>query len=357
MFYSACHTVDEKLIGRRKKKDPEGYKMRTLPIVLPLAILISLGFGLWSCTGGDGPIWGGYPDYPAGQVPGDYVEGFSVVLTNNMDFAIILLDEGGQAMAPMTETDGSGNIEDITGTVMIGPDNDTFIVRYDSIGWPKHVVYGDFIYFYANWTETTVDIAVMAADGTYEAVRGVDRGAQSNICPLPKPWLTDSLYELQDQESLKPLNPNQGNTGNTGYQLSQIGRSTQCYGYSVVPRPYSPDQDWKETIKWAGVGVQTVGCGVSVFTIAPVASWVSSGGIIPDGFLVIDENPYISAVSMTYTPGTHTASPSVSECAKSVMSTAKVAVVAGEAIWETVTLDNPDLLDEFYDQYDYDYVW
>jgi len=330
-----------------------------ITLLLLLAVVALLGFGLWSCAGDHGPAWQGYPSYPAGQVPqGDYVDGFTVVLTGDAGYAVMLLHESGEALLPMTVTDASGRFDRVNGAVMVGPEDDTFVVRFDSYGWPKHAIYRDRVIFYANWTDTTFDFMAISSDGTYEFARGVDRGAQSYLCPLAAPWIGTELAELGTSEEVSDPDPFTGYnlTSNVRGQLSSYGRSMQSYGYSVLPRVFYTGAGWRPALRWTGLGVEIAGTGVSAFLTEPIGPWVGGGEIVSGGFIALG-NPYLSAVAMAPGTGVPMASAAVAGAAGVALGTGRTSALAAKFLWEHVTSAHETPILVLYNRYPYDFVW
>jgi len=246
---------------------------RSIFVTALMMVTLILGATIYSCNQGGGMVWTG-PDYPAGGIPdGEWVDDHALALTDDGSFGIIVMNTFGESLVLHTVLDADRKIVDVEGTVWIGPDGDTLVIRFDENGWPLHAVYGTDVFFFGNWDETTVDVGVMHSDGRYQILDDVDRTLDSLDFPKSKPGQLLELVKFNkvDTEIVLEELPSLGirNTGSP-YDISMYGRSMQTYqyssGFSIVPPLKSPEnpspQSWAI---WALLGTEFGACSLDEF--------------------------------------------------------------------------------------------
>jgi len=246
-------------------------KRSIMVTALMLGIML-LGATVYSCNEADGLVWMG-PDYPAGGIPeGKWVDNHALALTDDPGFGVIVMSEGGESLVLHTVLDADRKIADVEGTVWIGPNGDTLVTRFDANGWPKHAIIGTDVYFFGNWTSTTVDVVRVHSNGSYEILDDVDRSAAALLFPISKPGQPLELigFNTEKEDVLLEELPSLGvrNYGST-FNLSPYGRAMQAYqyssGFSIVPKRLFTDssnpQNW---VIWGLVGTEIGACSVNI---------------------------------------------------------------------------------------------
>lgn len=88
-----------------------------------------------------------------------------ILKTKNPDFALMALFEKGETLIAMTTTNATGEVVDVTGVIFIAPDGRSIAVYFEN-GLPvRAIAEGHVVEFY-NLTESTVDVVIVAPDGT-----------------------------------------------------------------------------------------------------------------------------------------------------------------------------------------------
>jgi hypothetical protein len=274
---------------------------KRIVLVSMLAMIMVLGLGIYSCNK-TGVQWPGSPDFNAGPIPtGDFVDRFALGLTDDADYGLIVLNEGGEGLVATTVMDGQGSIVDIHGSILIASDGSVLVVRFDNAGWPKHAVYNGYVFFFTNWTIAGVDVAVVAPDGSYEIYSQTPRIAQG-VVPLGKPFHPDRIHELisaQDADTLEKLPI----PSDLPYELSLFGRSMQAYGPSIPPysipsislvpsRNYGGDGSANSWAQWVVVGTSIVARGFPDVDFVQLPATITDSEIVMDGEEGV-MNPYL----------------------------------------------------------------
>jgi hypothetical protein len=100
-----------------------------------------------------------------------------VLKTGNPEFALTAFFEKGETLIAMTETDAAGEVVDVTGAIYIAPDGRSIAVYFEN-GLPiRAIAEGHLIEFY-NFTDSTVDVVIVAPDGTVTTQAGIPFDAQ-----------------------------------------------------------------------------------------------------------------------------------------------------------------------------------
>jgi len=105
----------------------------------------------------------------------EYMEeyGFIPISTGNPEFAVAAIAKNGEKFAVMTETDNAGNITDVNGAVWISPEDEVVVLYLDNSGLPEKIIMQEHIVIYSNYTNSTVDIAIVSPNGSIEVSREV----------------------------------------------------------------------------------------------------------------------------------------------------------------------------------------
>jgi hypothetical protein len=92
--------------------------------------------------------------------------GFVPIATGDSEFAVVAIASNGEKMAVMTEADNSGSITAVKGAVWISPNDEVIVMYMSEDGLPERLIVQEHVLLFSNYTETTVDIAVISPDGT-----------------------------------------------------------------------------------------------------------------------------------------------------------------------------------------------
>lgn len=134
--------------------------------------------------------------------------GVAVVATGDDDFAALALHENGEQLVAMTETDSSGNVTATTGAVWYSPNGEAFTVFAGEDGLPETIIVGELTLVLSNYTETTVDVAVIGENGDIEIIQDVPVNPDdiSELRMLQaQSFNTDGYYKLAKSVNLDML--------------------------------------------------------------------------------------------------------------------------------------------------------
>lgn len=147
--------------------------------VIIVIILLILSMGCQSALPFGGAQATSTPDAAMRAAADAFVEQnkFGAGFTGNDKFGILAVHENGEQLVAMTES-SNGRVKKVTGAVLSIRDKGSFIVYNGQDGLPEKAIYQDYIYLYSNYTDTTVDIAQVAPDGSIQIQRGVTLDAQ-----------------------------------------------------------------------------------------------------------------------------------------------------------------------------------
>lgn len=85
--------------------------------------------------------------------------------TDNQAMPFVMIDKSGESLVVTQDVNSSS----ITGVVWTSEDGQSIVVYADSDGKPQSAVIGNEVVLYSNYTNDTVDITIIHADGTREA--------------------------------------------------------------------------------------------------------------------------------------------------------------------------------------------
>ena len=107
-------------------------------------------------------------------------------------FGVVIAHENGEKVGGQTEAGDAGKIQKVTGAAYISPGGGSAVVFAGDDGLPRRTVFGDVVVLYANYTSSTVDVAIVA-NGAYKVARAVpvDADILAALESLP-PQLTAS---------------------------------------------------------------------------------------------------------------------------------------------------------------------
>lgn len=276
---------------------------KKIMLLSTLAMIALLGLGIYSCEK-TGVQWPGSPDIDAGPIPpGDFVDRFAMTLTDDPDFGLIVLNEGGEGLVATTQMDNQGLIVDIEGSILVASDGSLLVVRFANGGWPKHAIYNGYVFFFTNWTIDGVDVAVVAPDGSYEILSQTMRVAQG-VEPLGKPYHPDRLHIIGSvREEADEIEKLPMPSLEPPYELSLYGRAMQSYGFSIPPysipayslmpnRTYGGDGSVSSWARWVVVGTSLVARGFPEITLVQFPETITNAEIVMDGEEGV-MNPYL----------------------------------------------------------------
>jgi hypothetical protein len=100
--------------------------------------------------------------------------GFAATFTGDDDYGAMAVHVNGEQLIAMTETDSAGYVVAVNGGIWVSPDGEQTAVVYSGPdGLPTRAVVGDYIYVYENYTDSTVDVAVLYPGGEIEVHKEV----------------------------------------------------------------------------------------------------------------------------------------------------------------------------------------
>jgi hypothetical protein len=104
-----------------------------------------------------------------------YIDKYGIVAmsTGNPEFAAAAIHENGEILIAMTETDPAGSIIKVTGAVWISPKGESIVLYLREDGLPGRAIVMEHAIIFSNYTDTTVDIAIVAPDGKVGVTREV----------------------------------------------------------------------------------------------------------------------------------------------------------------------------------------
>lgn len=151
----------------------------------------------------------------------------AVVRTSNPQVPVVAVHKDGTRLAVLAGT----GLEGVGGAVLTLPDGQQITVFMDDAGRPARAVLGDVVVAFGNYTETTVDLAVIGPDGAVNTARKV---------PLtPKPGVTTASGVLG------------------GIRLSSAAAAQALASAGLL----------SSALKVASFGLSAVSCGVGVATV------------------------------------------------------------------------------------------
>jgi len=322
---------------------------RNYSLLALLVVVLFIGGGIAGCEGGNGPINTGGPNPEAGIIrDGDFLNGFAAVRTLAAGYGLSLVSEGGEVILAQTSYDALGNLTGIAGAYHIDTGQGIpFIVRFDVYGWPKHAVYGGYVFFFRSWSSTSVDVAVIRPDGTETVMWNLPWNADGKYTQAA--MSRRSFMPLTVSEFIEPLP-----SGEAVRQIDPYGRSMQTYGYSVLPRTYNDEFKWRDAQRWTLVGVNFAKAALQNVNVKPEAPWLLDGEISNGGIAAID-NPYMMLIDMTMGADIRANSPMY--FADQAARRAEEFNTIGAAQWESVLEIYKEFQDEFYDYAFYGYTY
>jgi hypothetical protein len=141
--------------------------------ILPCVISVFIVLCLLSCSAGvpapTNPLDPANPSaasrQPVEDPPPNAHEPVVVLRAEDPNFALVALFQNHETIIAMTKTNEADQVVDVTGAIFVAPDGRSIVVYFEN-GLPvRAIAEGHSIEFY-NFTESTVDIAIVAPDGT-----------------------------------------------------------------------------------------------------------------------------------------------------------------------------------------------
>ena len=213
------------------------------------------------------------------QAAEEYMDeyGFIPISTGNPDFAVAALAENGEKLAVMTETDNAGNITEINGVVWISLNDEVVVMHLSDNGLPDRIIVQEHIVIFSNYTDSTVDIAIVSPNGSIEVSREVPIDLEEI---LTYSRLPDSgkvakiiLSKWSKETALEAAGVTLGvlacaGAAATGAGLLLLG--AVCG--NAIYKAYSSLQPKKTVqLESASLGVGIITCGTELATVNPVS--------------------------------------------------------------------------------------
>jgi hypothetical protein len=99
--------------------------------------------------------------------------GMAAALTGDARFGALAVHEDGERLVALTAPAAGGGIAAVTGAVWYSPAGDPFTVYLGEDGLPERAIVEGYIVLFANYGPGSVDVALIAPDGSYGITRGV----------------------------------------------------------------------------------------------------------------------------------------------------------------------------------------
>jgi hypothetical protein len=100
------------------------------------------------------------------------------MLTRDPRFGAIAIHESGEKLVAITQADEQGNISDVLGASWTSPTGDSLFVFLGQDGLPARAVIEGIIALFSNYTDSTVDVAIILPDGTTQIKRALPVDAE-----------------------------------------------------------------------------------------------------------------------------------------------------------------------------------
>lgn len=174
-------------------------------------------------------------------------KGISASSTGDAQFPAVAVHEQGDQLAVVSET----NVLEATFRRLNG---DAVTVRLGQQGLPESATFGDAVALFDNYTESTVDIAIVPEAGQTQVLRSV---------PVD-PALLSTVRSL-------------------------FGKLSGPVAVSRTFQPRITAENWVLALKWAGAVVKVASCAISIAHGAiPLAAYACSNAIVDVLYLVTD---------------------------------------------------------------------
>ena len=99
--------------------------------------------------------------------------GIAATLTADPALGALAVHENGEKLFAVTQSDSSGNITGVTGAVWVGPNGEELVVYRGENGLPEKAVGAGNVFLFDNYTDASVDVAVITPDREIEITRSV----------------------------------------------------------------------------------------------------------------------------------------------------------------------------------------
>lgn len=155
-----------------------------------LAVFAVFGILLWGC--GDSSSTSVAPTSPTSA---SLFNGIAASFTDDNGLGAVAVNQNGERLTATTQTGSAGQITKVTGATFILPNGSSAVVFTGNDGLPARAVFGDVVALLANYTNNTVDVAIIAPNGAITVTRrvSVDGNALSDLKTLPPTLSTSSL--------------------------------------------------------------------------------------------------------------------------------------------------------------------
>ncbi|MEO2005003.1 MAG: hypothetical protein ABGY41_13000, partial [Candidatus Poribacteria bacterium] len=107
--------------------------------------------------------------------------GMAAAWTGNPNIPVIAAHEGGETLAALSD-DG----RTVTGGVYTTKDGDSLVVWGGPDGLPRRAQGNGAIFLFENYTDSTVDVAIIGPDGSTEVLRGVAVDIPATVGQAPR---------------------------------------------------------------------------------------------------------------------------------------------------------------------------
>ncbi len=137
------------------------------------AATVALAFLMYGCGGNPSTPTTPSATTDSSSPSARLFNGIAATLTGDGVIGAIATSPNRDMLGIATETGASGQIVKVTGATFILPNGGSAVVYPGSDGLPARAVFGDVAVTFSNYTNNTVDIVMMAANGAVTIARGV----------------------------------------------------------------------------------------------------------------------------------------------------------------------------------------
>ena len=97
--------------------------------------------------------------------------GINVSVTDDEKYPVLAVGKNGEQLVAITDSTLSGSTTTVTGAVWFSPEGDSFVLFNGKDGLPEKVVVGELTIIFFNYTDNSVDIGIIGANGETETLK------------------------------------------------------------------------------------------------------------------------------------------------------------------------------------------
>lgn len=182
--------------------------------------------------------------------------GINVSVTDDKTYPVLAVGKNGEQLIAITDSTLSGNASTVTGAVWFSSEDESFVLFNGKDGLPEKVVIGELTIILFNYTDSSVDVGIIGANGETETLKNISLDAEI-------------LSELKALQS-KTFTPSGANK-------------------LAIPASASEVTNMEAILEIASFGLELAGCVASVAALTAVTfGAVLVALALPCGTLLID---------------------------------------------------------------------